>query len=126
MDAYTTVWRPAKARDLRFRQAVRITFSDGHLIGKVMRKFRGWNANLETDDGGTFVISRHFSDWGTYDIEVPTGTYRAARLPSGGVVHLCDRAGFAVCGTRSAMGPAYSDRFYTLADVNCARCKKYV
>lgn len=72
----TTTWKPAQARDLRHGARVRITYaySDGSkgepFEGYVSRKGRGWDATIQLDGGGRFAVSRHYSDWGTYTIEV--------------------------------------------------------
>jgi len=64
-------WQKASANDLKVGRRVRITYHDGTFVfvGRVAHKWRGWNARIE-DEGRTYIVSKHFSDWGTYDIEV--------------------------------------------------------
>ena len=64
-------WKPAKASDLRIGREVRIQRNDGtSFVARVSHKGRGWSATLRTADGGTFVVSSLYSDFGTYRVEV--------------------------------------------------------
>ena len=71
-------WRKAQARDLRLGREVRITYitgTDYHgrtFVGRVTRKWRGWNAKVSWS-GGDFIISKGYSDFGSYLVEVRDG-----------------------------------------------------
>lgn len=65
-------WRKATARDMRVGQRVRITYPEAGwtFIGRIDRHWRGWNSRVRDDSRYVFPLSRSFSDWGTYTIEV--------------------------------------------------------